>query len=376
VIQKLLMGSKSIQYSDFGDNYEQKDPLKVLAIKSALSTSDNLKQLGYKEVTQSRGESTHVIDVGPFYLVSNPEGLGTKNLIADIVNSKQKGKSFYQALAKDTVASIVNDLITLGGRALVISAHWSMGNNDVLKYEQRWKDLVKGWRDACNECGAIYGAGESPTLRGILMPGKIELSGSAVGIINPKKRLTLGNRLKVGDHIVLIESNGLHANGVSMARGLAEKLPKKYSTILANGKKLGEQLLKPSHIYAKLQNDLFEAGVDIHYMVHITGHGWSKLMRYVEREFTYRINTLPDVQEEFKVLQKVGKLTDEAMYGAFNMGAGFAFYVPKDDVEKVQKLAKSNGFKSWDAGIVEEGKRQVIIEPLNLIYGAEMLKLR
>jgi phosphoribosylformylglycinamidine cyclo-ligase len=370
------MKKRSLHYSDFGDNYEQKDPLKILAIQAALSTAHNLDHLGYKEVQQSRGESTHVIDLGPFYLASNPEGLGTKNLIADKVVETQKGKSFYREVAKDTVASIVNDLITLGARPLIVSAHWSMGDNEVLKDVQRWTDLVEGWRDACNECGAIYGAGESPTLREIVMPGKIELSGSVVGIIDPKERLTIGDKLEAGDHIVLIESNGLHANGASMARGLTQKLPKKYDTVLPSGKTLGEALLKPSHIYAKLQNDLFEAGVGIHYMVHLTGHGWSKLMRYVQREFTYRMTALPNVQEEFVVLQKVGNLTDEVMYGTFNMGSGFAFYVPKSDVAKVQKIAKKNGFKSWDAGVVEEGPRQVIIEPLKITYGKETLNLR
>jgi phosphoribosylformylglycinamidine cyclo-ligase len=370
------MKKKSAHYKDFGDNYEQKDPLKILAIQAAISTSHNLDSLGYKEIPQSRGESTHVIDLGDFYLASNPEGLGTKNLIADEVAIKSRKKSFYREIAKDTVASIVNDLITLGARPLVVSAHWSMGDNDCLNDTQRWTDLVEGWRDACNESGAIYGAGESPTLRGLVMRGKIELSGSVVGIINPKSRLTIGDKLKAGDHIVLIESNGLHANGASMARGLTEKLPEKYQTLLSNAITLGEALLKPSHIYAKLQDELFNAGISIHYMVHMTGHGWSKIIRYVEREFTYRIHTLPDVQEEFKVLQQAGNLTDEVMYGTFNMGTGFAFYVDAKAANKVQTIAKESGFKSWDAGVVEEGERKVVIEPLGITFGKETLNLR
>jgi phosphoribosylformylglycinamidine cyclo-ligase len=365
---------KKLHYKDFGDNYEQKDPLKVLAINSAKSTAHNLDYLGFKEVSASRGESTYVIDMGNFYLASNPEGLGTKNLIADEV-SIYNGKSFYKEIAKDTVASIVNDLITSGARPLIVHAHWSIADNDCLNNIQRWRDLVEGWKDACNESVVIYGAGESPTLRDILEPGKIELSGSAVGIINPKSRLVLGDKLKEGDHIILIESNGIHANGISMARGIVEKLPDRYQTTLSDGITLGEALLKPSHIYSKLQGDLFNSGIDIHYMVHMTGHGWSKLMRYTKRDFTYKIHTLPDVPEELQLLQKLGNLTDEVMYGTFNMGAGFVFYVDKEDIKKVQKIADANGFKSWCAGIVEKGPRQVIIEPINTIYGKESLNL-
>ncbi len=372
-----MASEKKLHNRDFGDDYSKKDPRKVFAIQEAISTANNLDDLGFKEISASRGESTHVIDVGPFYLASNPEGLGTKNLIADAMAENHKGKSFYKDIAKDTVASIVNDLITLGARPLVVSAHWSMGDNDVLADENRWRDLVTGWKEACNECGAIYGAGESPTLRGLVMPGKLELSGSAMGIINPKSRLTLGDKLKEGDHIVLIESSGIHTNGSSLARGLTDKLPHKYNTKLSNGETLGEALLTPSHIYAKLLDELFLANIDIHYMIHMTGHGWSKLMRYVEREFIYRMHTIPDVHEEFRLLQKVGDLTEEVMYDAFNMGAGFAFYVDEKDVKKLQEIAKKKfGFKSWDAGIVEKGPRQVIIEPLNIVYGKDALNLR
>lgn len=371
------MGKASPHYSDFGDNYEVKDPLKVLAIKAATATANNLQPLGFKEITQSRGESTHVIDVGPFYLASNPEGLGTKNLISDEMSKHFPNKHFYKAVAKDTVASIVNDLITLGAQPLVVNAHWSMGDNDWLKDQQRWADLVTGWSEACTEAGAIYGAGESPTLKGIIQSGKIELSGSVMGMIKPKKHLTLGKKLKAGDRIILIESNGIQANGLSMARGLVEKQPKQYLTKLSNGQTIGEALLKPSHIYAKLVAALFEAKIDIHYMVHMTGHGWSKLMRYVERPFSYHVDTLPTVQEEFSALQKFGKLSDEVMYGTFNMGTGYAIFVPEKYADAVIDIAqKSYSFKSWDAGSVNEGERQVIIEPLQLTYSADTLNLR
>src|SRR5258708_1492002 len=198
---------------DFGDNYEKKDPVKVSAIRAADKTAHNLDDLGFCEVSGSRGESTHVIDLGSFYLASNPEGLGTKNLIADALSRSHPKNHYYRSLAKDTVASIVNDVITLGARPLVVSAHWSMGDNEWLADSGRWNDLVGGWAEACSEAEAIWGGGESPTLRGLVSPGKIELSGSVVGIIDPKERLTLGDKLAEGDHIVLIESNGLQTNG-------------------------------------------------------------------------------------------------------------------------------------------------------------------
>lgn len=372
------MTMESLQYKDFGDDYSKKDPFKKYAMQVASRTAENLKDLGFPEVSASRGESAHVIDLGPFYLAGVIEGLGTKNCIADAMYKLDSSRSYYDAVAIDTVASIVNDLITVCARPLSVFPHWSIGNNDWLQDEIRSHDLINGWAAACDDSMAIYAGGETPTNRGILYPEAAELSGSAFGIIQPKERLTLGEKLEAGDHIVLIESSGIHANGVSLARGIIEKLPETYLTKLPSGKSIGEALLARSHIYARLQETLFQRNADIHYRVNMTGHGWSKLMR-ANKDFTYNMKVIPPPPEEFLYLQQAGPISDYRAYEAFNMGAGFAFFVPKKEVEKVQVTAEEMGFQSWDAGIVEiveDGSKQVFIEPLNLHYGREMLDLR
>ena len=367
--------NESLRYKDFGDDYSKKDPFKKYAMQVALRTADNLKDLGFPEVTASRGESAYVIDIGPFYLASVIEGLGTKNLIADAMYELDPSKSYYDAVAIDTVASIVNDLITVGARPLTVLPHWSIGDNSWLGDKVRSYELVNGWAEACDEAMAIYAGGETPTNKGIIYPHTAELSGSAFGIIQPKDRLTLGDKLESGDHIVLIESSGIHANGVSLARDIVERLPDTYLTELPSGRKIGEVLLNRSYIYARLQDALFQEGVDIHYIVNVTGHGWSKLMR-ANKDFTYRIHTLPKVPEEYLFLQEEGPISNEESYGVFNMGAGLVLYVPECDVEKTRKSSSDMGFRNWDAGVVEQGPKQVILEPLGFGYGKETLDLR
>jgi phosphoribosylformylglycinamidine cyclo-ligase len=152
-----------------------------------------------------------------------------------------------------------------------------------------------------------------------------------------------------------------------MARSIASNLPKGYKTRLPSGKFFGDSLLTPSYIYARLVEQLFSIGVDIHYLSHITGHGWRKIMR-AKKPFTYKIHTIPPVAEVFSFIQKHGALSTKDMYGIFNMGIGFACFVPEKDVAKVLQSAKICGLKSWNAGVVEKGPRRVVIEPLDIVF--------
>lgn len=363
---------KKLKYKDVGDDYQKKDPLKIFALKAAASTKNNIRDTGIKEVAASRGESAYVFDMGEYYGAFTQEGLGTKNLIADAMS--ESSKTFYDAIGIDTVATIVNDLITMGARPLVVSPHWAIGDNSWLNNTKRFKDLVTGWMKGCTEAGAVYGGGETPTLQGIVSPETVELSGSAFGIIQ-KKDLITENNLKLGDAIILFESSGIHTNGLSMARALADRLPQKYKTKLLNGKTYGEALLTPSYIYAKLVKALMASDVDIHYLIHITGHGWRKLMR-AKKKVTYRMHMVPPVQEEFTLIEQVSGMSVEEMYGTFNMGAGFACFVTKNEVEKVLNIAKKLKIKAWYAGNLEKGPRQVIIEPLKVIFSSASLELK
>lgn len=364
-----------ITYKSTGVDYNAMDPLKRMAQLKARETAPNLEAVGYKEVEASRGESAYVWEEPEKFGALVTEGLGTKNLVADEMR-KITGKTYHRKIAQDTVAAIVNDIIPVGAKPLVVNAYFAAGSPDWFKDEQRMEELTDGFRDACNEAGAVWGGGESPTLRDIITGGKADLGGACLGEIKPKRRLTLGDKLTVGDRIILIESSGIHANGLTLARAVAKKLPQGYATKLPSGQMYGEALLTPTHIYAKLINDLFEAGVDIHYMVNITGHGWRKLMR-AQKEFTYVIDILPEVPEELALIQQVSRNDDREMYGNFNMGAGFAIYVPEKDVNLVREISiQTHRLTALNAGRVDEGLKRIVIEPKNLVYEAETLGVR
>src|SRR3989344_9477123 len=216
------MSKIKITYSKVGDNYDTKDPIKKLAQTAAAQTGKNLSE-NFAEVSESRGESAYVWKQGDVYMASVIEGLGTKTLVADQMR-KITGKTYYDIVAHDTIAYIINDLISVGAKPLVIHAYWAIEDNSWLEDEARMKDLIEGWKNACDLSGASWGGGETATDKGVIEKGTKDLAGSAVGIIGQESSLIPAKKLKAGDRILLIKRNGINASGISLPRAIAKRL--------------------------------------------------------------------------------------------------------------------------------------------------------
>lgn len=364
----------TLSYDQAGVNYDLIDPLKISAQRAAAATAGHLAGHGFSEVAASRGESAYVVDVGPFYLASIVECLGTKTLVADEM-ATLTGKSYYDGIAQDTIAMAINDLITVGATPLVVQAYWAAGGSDWFGDKLRAQALVEGWKRACDTCAVAWGGGETPALAGIVEGGRIDLAASCTGLINPKERLSVGDKLGAGDAIVLLASSGIHANGLSLARKLVERLPQGYLTEIRPGLTYGEALLAPTTLYSPVTEALWKAGIAPHYCANITGHGWRKLLRH-PAELTYRIHSVPPVTPVLSFIQQQAQQDDREAYSTFNMGAGFAIFVPADQAERTAEIARSVGVPAWVAGEVEAGPKSLLIEPLGIEYGADDLQLR
>ncbi|MDE2213358.1 MAG: phosphoribosylformylglycinamidine cyclo-ligase [Patescibacteria group bacterium] len=379
-------------YEKAGVVYADVDSFKRRAQAEALKTREGnpLARLGFREISQSRGESVFLLESvrrNTFRLAHVEEGLGTKNLVADAMQNPFN----YGAIAQDTVAMIVNDMITLGSFPLSMEMHLAVGSSDWFKDEDRAKSLIAGWLAACREARCVWGGGETPVLKGLVLSESFVISGSAVGVTKPRVKPMMASRIRLGDHILLAQSSGVHANGLTMCRGIAEKLnkdnnlewayrrllwPSQFGSRVGGPPCFGEALLKPTPIYVPLVENLLDAGVDIHYGVNITGHGWRKLMR-APKPFTYRVEALPPDLPIFRFIQEQGGVEEREMYSTFNMGAGFALYVPSKYVKKAEEAGKRWGL--FDAGLVcrsQDGRRRVQIVPKNILFEEEELNIR
>ena len=370
------MSDKHDAYAAAGVDYGAMDPGKVRAQRTAAETARWLAARSSPEVSESRGESAYVIELPDRYLSMVTEALGTKNLVADAVRSLT-GRTFYDHIARDTVATILNDLSSVGGSPLAITAYWGAGASSWFEDSQRMADLTDGWAAACNEARCAWGGGETQALSGMIEPSTLVLGGSAVGTVE-KPKLLLGSKLQPGDVMLAAPSTGIHANGLSLARKLAGELPKGYATPVpgdVQGRGLGEVLLDPSPLYGPLLEALQEAGVALHYAAHVTGHGWRKLMR-APQALSYVVEQVPEVPPVLRYLRELAKMDEAEAYGTFNMGIGYVFFVAPRDVERAQQIAQARSQQLLRIGHVESGPKRVLIKPLGVQFDDSSLQIR
>jgi phosphoribosylformylglycinamidine cyclo-ligase len=364
-----------LTYETTGVDYGPLDAFKRACQRQAATTVDALAAHGFAEPRDVRGESAYLIETPDAYLAHVEEGLGTKNLVADAMLGLT-GKSYYESIGIDTVATIVNDLITLGALPISVAMHAAVGDGAWFAKTTRGEDLARGFAEGCRRAMAVWGGGETPALKGIVSPDSIVLAGSAIGRISPKT-LRIAGDVADGDKIVLLASTGVHTNGLTLCRALADRLPEGYLTKLPDGRPYGEALLDPSAIYVSFVAACQRAGLRLKYTSHLTGHGWRKLMR-LQEPFVYQMTDIRRPHPVFEFIMSRGPVDVREAYATFNMGAGFAAYVSPDDAAKCVELAKSAGHDAWIAGAAtKQGDRKAVeILPIGVTFEGETLRVR
>ncbi|MHB1987503.1 MAG: AIR synthase related protein [Acidimicrobiales bacterium] len=370
-------GGSRDAYRSAGVDYAVLDAAKRRSIGAVLSslTNPELYKRGAVVVTGTIGEPAQLVEVDGTQLATVLECLGTKSEIAREVE-ESLGEDHWEAIGVDSVAAVVNDLCCVGALPLTVSAYLATGSSAWYS-GSRHASLVAGWEQACAEVGAAWVGGESPGLSGIIAESAVDIAGSALGRIPAGGRAWLGERVVPGDEIVLVSSSGLHANGASLARAVADGLPGHWGTRLPSGRSFGEAVLQPSVLYVGLVAALQEASSNaaVHYASHVTGHGLRKLMR-ADCSLTYRVTKLLPVPEVLSWLSTAAQLDDATAYATFNMGAGFALFTAAGSGDSVVTTAEALGLRALVAGRVEAGERRVILEPLGITYSSEELELR
>jgi phosphoribosylformylglycinamidine cyclo-ligase len=360
-------------YADAGVDYATLDAAKRRAVSAARATSSFALSRGATVDEQSRGEPAVVFRSGDATYGFVLECLGTKSLVARDFEAAT-GLDRFAAIGYDAVAAAVNDCCCVGALPLVVNAYFATGAASWYA-GTRPASLVAGFARACRDSGAAWGGGESPTLGDLVCPDGIDVAAAVLGRVPSDVDPLLGGMLGTGDEIVLVASSGLHQNGASLVRAIVPDLPLGLATPLGSGRLLGDAVLDAGLIYVGLVERLFTEGVPLHYLSHITGHGWRKLMR-ADRDLTYRIGRLPDVPEVLAFIAAGASLSSAEAYATLNMGAGLACYVAGGAGARVVALAEELGFVAIVAGKVESGPRRVVLEPLGVEYAASSLEIR
>lgn len=277
-------------------------------------------------------------------LVSSVDGVGTKLKIAFATDR-------HHTIGQDLVNHCINDIAVIGARPLFFLDYLAAG-----KLEPRvFREILRGFAKACREGGCALVGGETAQMPGMYQAGEYDVAGCIVGVVERRKLLD-GSRIRPGDLVVGLPSNGLHTNGYSLARkvlleqagfSLADKLPGLRGT-------LADELLKVHRNYQPLLAALPE-GL-LRGAVHVTGGGLvDNFPRILPANCAVEINTGSwQPSAIFRLIQSEGKIAREEMYQVFNMGIGMALVVP---AKKAAELARS--VRGRIIGKVVSGERNV-----------------
>lgn len=289
-------------------------------------------------------------------LVSGTDGVGTKLKIAFILDK-------HDTVGIDCVAMCVNDVICCGAKPLFFLDYIACGKN----LPERIADIVAGVAEGCVQSGAALIGGETAEMPGFYPEDEYDLAGFAVGIVDRSKVLD-NSKICDGDAIIALPSSGVHSNGFSLVRKVfdvenrAEEL--KIPVTELGGKSVAEALLTPTKIYVKPMMRLFDSGVTVKGVSHITGGGfYENIPRSIPKGYSACIKReAVRVLPIFDLLQKTGNISEHDMFNTYNMGVGMSIVVPESDVSAALDVLKAAGENAYVIGHVVTSDKGVIFE--------------
>ncbi len=266
-------------------------------------------------------------------LVSSVDGVGTKLKIAFATDR-------HDTIGADLVNHCVNDIAVTGARPLFFLDYIAAAKLDPNVLRQ----IITGLSRACKEAGCALIGGETAQMPGLYAKGEYDLAGSITGLVD-RKALLDGSRVKVGDALIGLPSNGLHTNGYSLARKvLFDLLGLKLTDRPAGlGATLADELLKVHRSYLPAFEKISTMKkAPLHAAAHITGGG---LIDNLPRILPEKCDAVIDprswkVPAIFGIIGRGGNVDPMEMYQVFNMGIGMVLVVPG---KRSKRIAKSLG---------------------------------
>ncbi len=267
-------------------------------------------------------------------VASTTDGVGTKLLLAEELKR-------FDTIGIDLVAMCANDLICVGATPTAFLDYYATSALEDNHADAIIEGIVKG----CDQAGMLLVGGETAELPGLYAPGHFDLAGFAIGTLRNSELIT-GESIIPGDTIIGVASNGIHSNGLSLARKLIDK-----------NSPLRERLLVPTLIYSKPIVEIFKNNRSaIKAMAHITGGGWRNVLR-LKNSVGYRIDKPLKVPE---ILCEIGKSVEpKEMFSTFNMGMGLCIIA--QDPEYILDVFGNTEFTAGIIGRVTDDAGKVIL---------------
>lgn len=311
---------------------------------------------GLGEVKLDLGKFANVLDMGDGVgLAVCTDGVGSKSIIAQMMGR-------YDTIGIDCIAMNVNDMICVGARPISLVDYIAVDHVDA----QMLDEIAKGLCEGAKSAGISISGGETAQLKDIV--NGFDLVGTAVGRVDLDKIL-VGQDIKEGDAVIGVRSNGIHSNGLSLARRAFFELNEfGIDDYIADfSRTVGEELLRPTDIYVKEMLEILAKVSGVKALINITSDGLLNLTR-VASDVGYVIDELPEPDPVFSMIQQLADVNDSEMYEIFNMGIGFCVVVDDGAAESVLSILKSHGRDARRIGYaVADSDRKVTLSKQGLV---------
>ncbi|WP_120076719.1 phosphoribosylformylglycinamidine cyclo-ligase [Aurantiacibacter odishensis] len=281
-------------------------------------------------------------------LVAGNDGVGTKLKLAIETDR-------HDTVGIDLVAMCVNDLIVQGAEPLFFLDYFATGKLENGIAER----VIAGIAQGCKEAGCALIGGETAEMPGMYAPGDYDLAGFCVGAVERGEQLT-GERVAPGHVLLGLASSGVHSNGFSLVRRLAEDKGWKLDrpALFDQDRLLIDHLIEPTRIYVKSLLPTVRAG-HIDALAHITGGG---LLENLPRVLPEGARAMVDADswEQPRLmafLQAQGNIEPGEMARTFNCGIGMVLAVTPDKVDAVTAALTEAGESVFRIGEIVEGQR-------------------
>jgi phosphoribosylformylglycinamidine cyclo-ligase len=294
-------------------------------------------------------------------LAGSTDGVGTKVAVAQAMDR-------HDTIGLDLVAMVVDDVVVCGARPLVMTDYIACGH----LVPERIAAIVAGVAAGCEIAGCALVGGETAEHPGLLEPDEYDLAGAAFGVVEADDVLG-ADRVRAGDAVVALASNGLHANGYSLVRRVVARAGWPYDRYVQEfGRTLGEELLEPTRIYAADVLDLACAlGKDLHALAHVTGGGLATNLARVLPDAVHAVVDRGTWRPApvFEVVARLGAVPRADLERTLNLGVGMVGVVsPERAGEAVERLA-GRGVPSWVIGTVAAGPPPADAD--DIVHGAK-----
>lgn len=327
------------------------------------------------------------------------DGAGTKSILAYLYWKETGDINVWKGIAQDAVVMNIDDLLCVGIYDNLLFSSTIDRNKQHIPGEVL-EVIINGTQEIFNQLREFgvkihYLGGETADVGDVVRT--IAVNGTMTARW-PKDKLITNDKIRPGDVIVGLSSagkadyeteynSGIGSNGLTSARH--DVLHKSYAThfpqtfepnlndavvyigkhclkdeITVDGFKtnIGRLLLSPTRTYAPFVKKLLEENFDtIHGLIHCSGGGQTKCMKYLPTAMRIVKDNLFEPPVIFKIIQRASKADDREMYQVFNMGHRLEVFTPEEKANGVISVAEQFGIKAKVVGRAEESDKKELI---------------